>query len=87
MLRHVVRTYTHIFNMVTTSCFQGVELMYDSGSLFLVLAAPKERNELYEAILSIQPKAGQQEGHLLELTHKWQTGTISNYEYLMKLNL
>ena len=55
--------------------------------MFLVLGSTKERNELFEGILSIQPSAGQQEGRLLELTHQWQTGTLSNYDYLMTLNL
>lgn len=64
----------------------GLELLYDNDSMFLVLASSKERNELYEAVVSIQPTAEQQDGHLLELTHQWQTGTISNYDYLMKLN-
>lgn len=70
-------------------CFmlKGLELFYGSDSMFLVLASTKQRNELYEAILSMQPKAGQQRGYLLELTHQWQTGTLTNYDYLMKLNL
>lgn len=55
--------------------------------MFLVLASTRERNELYEAILSIQPTAGQQKSHLIELTHRWQTGALSNYDYLMTLNL
>lgn len=55
--------------------------------MFLVLASAKQRNELYDAILSIQPKAAQQEGYLLEWTHQWQTGALSNYDYLMTLNL
>lgn len=67
--------------------FQGLELLYGCESMFLVLASTKQRNELYKAIISIQPKAGQQDGHLLELTHRWQTGAISNFDYLMELNL
>ena len=66
---------------------QGIEFFSKSQSMFLVLASLKERNELYEAILSIQPSAGQHEGTLMELTHQWQTGTLSNYDYLMHLNL
>lgn len=66
---------------------QGLELFYGSNSMFLVLASGRERNELCEAVLSIQPKARQHEGHLLELTHQWQTGALSNYDYLMELNL
>ena len=66
---------------------KGLELFYDSDSMFLVLASTKERNNLYDSILSIQPKAVQQDGHLLELTHQWQTGVISNYDYLIGLNL
>ena len=54
--------------------------------MFLVLASTKERNELFDAMLSIQPNAGQQKGHLLELTRQWQTGALSNYDYLMTLN-
>jgi hypothetical protein len=66
---------------------QGLELFYGNDCMFLVFASTKQRNELCEAVLSIQPKARQQEGHLLELTHQWQTGALSNYDYLMELNL
>ena len=55
--------------------------------MFLILASPRERNQLYEAVISIQPKAAKRDGTLMQLTHQWQTGTLSNYDYLMTLNL
>ena len=89
MLKHVVCCFLSLSSSsaLLLSLLKGLELLYDNDSMFLVLASSKERNELYEAVVSIQPTAEQQDGHLLELTHQWQTGTISNYDYLMKLNL
>lgn len=73
-----------VFDTVT---IQGLELFYGSQSMFLVLGSTKDRNSLSDAILSIQPKAGLQAGHLMELTYQWQIGALSNYDYLMTLNL
>ncbi len=67
---------------------QGVELFFGkSQSMFLALTSRQERDQLYTAILKLVPKAGQHEGTLTEVTHQWQTGQLSNYDYLMILNL
>ena len=55
--------------------------------MFLVMSSSKECDELYEAIMKLWPSARQHEGTLTEVMYQWQTGEISNYDYLMILNL
>jgi factor associated with neutral sphingomyelinase activation len=65
----------------------GIELFARGGqTLFLVLSSPSKRNLLYDKIIDI-PDVKLEQIDLLDVTQKWQNGDISNYEYLMYLNL
>ena len=67
---------------------QGVELFCAGGStIFLVLHTVQERNALFDEIIKLQPRALFGETELLEMTHLWQTRQMSNFDYLMLLNL
>ena len=66
---------------------QGIELFSHSGdNLFLALPSHSERNALYDRIL-FQPSTRLELLSLEEATHQWQAGDMSNYDYLMLLNL
>ncbi len=54
--------------------------------MFLALPTPRERNALYDRILS-QPHVHLRETNQQEATLRWQTGDMTNYEYLMLLNV
>ena len=67
---------------------QGLELFCSGGpTLFLVVHSVPERNALFERIVKLQPSAQFGENELVEMTHLWQTRHISNFDYLMLLNL
>ena len=66
---------------------QGLELFRHGGSsMFLVLPSPRERNTLYDRLLTLKPSIRLSDEELGRLTHRWQLGELSNYDYLMMLN-
>ena len=66
---------------------QGLECLCGSGEcMFLVLPSPRERNRLHEAIMA-QPQVSLSQDSLEEATLNWLRGDMSNYQYLMLLNL
>ena len=76
--------YIHVYLCVYT---QGLECLCHSGEcMFLVLLSAQERNRLYECILT-QPKVSLNQDSLEDATLKWLEGEMSNYQYLMLLNL
>ncbi len=54
--------------------------------MFLVLPSPRERNILYDKLIGQRPEAQLSDRALTGLTREWQTGQMSNYDYLMMLN-
>ena len=54
--------------------------------MFLVLPSPRERNILYDNLLKFKPSVRLSDEELGRLTHCWQIGELSNYDYLMMLN-
>ena len=67
---------------------QGLELFcLDGTTIFLVLRSVQERNVLFDHIIRLHPSAKFGENELVEMTHLWQTRHISNFDYLMLLNL
>lgn len=54
--------------------------------MFLVLSSSRERNNLYKAILD-QPRVNLNQDSLEEATLSWLRGDMTNYQYLMLLNL
>ena len=102
MLRHVVGTLLSMFvymyicvfvwycavASVCSQCTQGLELFSSGGTtIFLVLRSVQERNVLFDHIMRLHPSAKFGENELVEMTHLWQTRHISNFDYLMLLNL
>ena len=70
------------------TCPQGVELFCSGGAtIFLVLYSVQERNVLYDHITKLYPSVRFGESELTEMTHLWQTRKMSNFDYLMLLNL
>ena len=68
-------------------CAQGLECLCSSGEcMFLVLPSSRERNWLYDAILA-QPQVHLNQDSLEEATLSWMRGDMTNYQYLMLLNL
>ena len=51
-----------------------------------MLSSTSNRNTLYEKLVGL-PEVTLEQVELEELTHKWQLGELSNYDYLMYLNL
>lgn len=69
------------------SLSQGLECLCRSGEcMFLVLPSLRERNRLHEAILA-QPQVKLNQDSLEKATLDWLRGDMSNYQYLMLLNL
>uniref|UniRef100_A0A1X7SRC9 Uncharacterized protein n=1 Tax=Amphimedon queenslandica TaxID=400682 RepID=A0A1X7SRC9_AMPQE len=65
----------------------GLELFSRGGqSIFLVLSSTSKRNSLYDKLVGVKG-VSLQVPDLTDATQKWQTGEISNYDYLMFLNL
>lgn len=89
MLRHVVRLDTC---SLTSDCvyywaLQGVELFSKGGQvMFLTFPSTSKRNLLYDQLISL-PAVKLEKMDLAEVTQKWQTGEVSNFDYLMFLNL
>ena len=54
--------------------------------MFLVLSSPLDRNKLYNELIKRRPEAQLSDRALTGLTREWQTGQMSNYDYLMMLN-
>uniref|UniRef100_A0A1X7TA39 Uncharacterized protein n=1 Tax=Amphimedon queenslandica TaxID=400682 RepID=A0A1X7TA39_AMPQE len=64
----------------------GLELLSRGGqSIFLVLSSTSKRNSLYDKLVGVRG-VSLQVPDLTDATQKWQTGEISNYDYLMFLN-
>uniref|UniRef100_A0A1X7TFA0 EGF-like domain-containing protein n=1 Tax=Amphimedon queenslandica TaxID=400682 RepID=A0A1X7TFA0_AMPQE len=64
----------------------GLELFSRGGqSIFLVLSSTSKRNSLYDKLVGVRG-VSLQVPDLTDATQKWQTGEISNYDYLMFLN-
>uniref|UniRef100_A0A1X7T6F7 Uncharacterized protein n=1 Tax=Amphimedon queenslandica TaxID=400682 RepID=A0A1X7T6F7_AMPQE len=65
----------------------GLELFSRGGqSIFLVLSSTSKRNSLYDKLVGVRG-VSLQVPDLTDATQKWQTGELSNYDYLMFLNL
>lgn len=82
-------TPPHISSLPFSSPFplQGIEFFCGNGqTLFLVLPSLHQRYSLYQQILA-QPNVRLEEIDLEATTLKWQTEEMSNYDYLMFLNL
>ena len=68
-------------------CLQGVECLCNSGEcMFLVLPSPQARNRLHQAILD-QTLVRLNKDSLEQATLNWVRGDMTNYQYLMLLNL
>ncbi|XP_068670039.1 protein FAN-like isoform X4 [Montipora foliosa] len=64
----------------------GVEIFSTDGShMYLVLNSPSERDLFYDQIVE-QPEIELEDTRQENMTHRWQNGAISNFEYLMYLN-
>lgn len=89
MLRQVVRTFCISLRQEykTIPFVKGLECLCSNGEcIFLVLSSHYERNSLYDAILA-QPRVCLSQDSLEEATLNWVRGELSNYQYLMLLNL
>ena len=47
----------------------------------------QERNLMYDHIIKLHPSGMFEESELVEMTYLWQTKQMSNFDYLMLLNL
>ena len=64
-----------------------MELFTHNGTnLFLVLSSTLNRNTMFDKLVNL-PEVKLETMELEELTQKWQSGELSNYDYLMSLNL
>ena len=65
-----------------------MELFCSNGStIFLVFYSVQERNLMYEHIIKLHPSSSFGESGLMDMTYLWQTRKMSNFDYLMLLNL
>ena len=55
-------------------------------NLFLVLSSTSNRNTLFDKLVGL-PEVQLEQIDLVDITQKWQSGEVSNYDYLMCLNL
>ena len=54
--------------------------------MFLTFPSTSKRNLLYDRLISL-PTVNLKKMDLAEMTQKWQAGELSNFDYLMFLNL
>ena len=74
--------------LLTFLLFQGLELFSQGGqTIFLVLSSPSNRNTLYTKLVTESTEVNLDPLSLEDMTQQWQIGKVSNYEYLMFLNL
>jgi factor associated with neutral sphingomyelinase activation len=65
----------------------GIELITKNGdNMFLVFETTQQREKMFEKVLE-QPGVAVEDMNLEELTVKWQCRELSNYDYLMSLNV
>lgn len=64
----------------------GVEIFSeDQAHMLFVFSSQKDRDKFYDLLLR-QPEIELHDTGQENMTHKWQNGVISNYDYLMYLN-
>ena len=64
-----------------------MELFSKGGQvIFLTFPSTSKRNLLYDRLVSL-PDVKLEKMDLAEMTQKWQTGEVTNFDYLMFLNL
>ena len=72
----------HVYRLL-----QGLELFSKGRQvIFLTFPSTSKRNLLYDHLISL-PVVHLEKMDLPDMTQKWQSGAVSNYEYLMFLNL
>ena len=86
-LMFCTRVWVAVMSKHVYRLLQGLELFSKGRQvIFLTFPSTSKRNLLYDHLISL-PVVHLEKMDLPDMTQKWQSGAVSNYEYLMFLNL